>query len=86
MPGEARARMTAAEACALGEAEKRDAGYDDDARIPTDHVLDAVLRWLCFIRRSVTLHSPIGDVQRGRFGPPHDRSHLNLRGKRCENH
>ena len=39
-----RIRMTAAEARALGEAAMRGAGYDDDdARILTDHVLDAAL-------------------------------------------
>src|ERR1700721_73722 len=39
-----RIRMTVAEARALGEAAMRGAGYDDDdARILTDHVLDAAL-------------------------------------------
>src|ERR1019366_1087872 len=39
-----RIRMTAAEARALGEAAMRGAGYDEaDARILTDHVLDAAL-------------------------------------------
>ena len=39
-----RIRLTAAEARALGEAAMRGAGYDeDDARILTDHVLDAAL-------------------------------------------
>lgn len=39
-----RVRMTVAEARALGEAAMRGAGYDeDDARILTDHVLDAAL-------------------------------------------
>ena len=37
-----RIHMTVAEARALGEAAMRGAGYDtDDARILTDHVLDA---------------------------------------------
>src|SRR3954452_9466026 len=41
---EHRVRMTIAEARALGEAAMRGAGYDDDeARILTDHVLDAAL-------------------------------------------
>lgn len=41
---EDRIRMTVAEARALGEAAMRGAGYDaDDARILTDHVLDAAL-------------------------------------------
>ncbi len=41
---EDRIRLTAAEARALGEAAMRGAGYDgDDARILTDHVLDAAL-------------------------------------------
>jgi len=41
---EARIRMTVAQARALGEAAMRGAGHDDgDARILTDHVLDAVL-------------------------------------------
>ncbi|HYZ24970.1 MAG TPA: Ldh family oxidoreductase [Rhodopila sp.] len=41
---EPRVRMTVAEARALGEAAMRGAGYDDDeARILTDHVLDAAL-------------------------------------------
>ena len=41
---EDRIHMTAAEARALGEAAMRGAGYDDDdARILTDHVLDAAL-------------------------------------------
>src|ERR1700722_4019589 len=39
-----RIQMTVAEARALGEAAMRGAGYDDeDARILTDHVLDAAL-------------------------------------------
>src|ERR1051325_2691933 len=39
-----RIRMTVAEARALGEAAMRGAGYDEeDARILTDHVLDAAL-------------------------------------------
>jgi LDH2 family malate/lactate/ureidoglycolate dehydrogenase len=39
-----RIRLTVAEASALGEAAMRGAGYDDDeARILTDHVLDAAL-------------------------------------------
>ena len=39
-----RIHMTVAEARALGEAAMRGAGYDDeDARILTDHVLDAAL-------------------------------------------
>src|SRR6185437_4371848 len=39
-----RIRMTVAEARTLGEAAMRGAGYDaDDARILTDHVLDAAL-------------------------------------------
>jgi LDH2 family malate/lactate/ureidoglycolate dehydrogenase len=39
-----RIRMTVAEARALGEAAMRGAGYDaDDARVLTDHVLDAAL-------------------------------------------
>ena len=42
--GKDRIRMTVAEARALGEAAMRGAGYDDaDARILTDHVLDAAL-------------------------------------------
>ncbi len=42
--GKDRIRMTVAEARALGEAALRGAGYDeDDARILTDHVLDAAL-------------------------------------------
>jgi LDH2 family malate/lactate/ureidoglycolate dehydrogenase len=42
--GNDRIRMTVAEARALGEAAMRGAGYDnDDARILTDHVLDAAL-------------------------------------------
>ena len=42
--GEGRIRMTVAEARALGEAAMRGAGYDgEDARILTDHVLDAAL-------------------------------------------
>jgi len=42
--GEDRIRMTVAEARALGEAAMRGAGFDDDdARILTDHVLDAAL-------------------------------------------
>jgi hypothetical protein len=42
--GKGRIRMTVAEARALGEAAMRGAGYDDDeARILTDHVLDAAL-------------------------------------------
>jgi LDH2 family malate/lactate/ureidoglycolate dehydrogenase len=41
---EDRIRMTVAEARAIGEAAMRGAGYDgDDARILTDHVLDAAL-------------------------------------------
>jgi len=41
---EDRIRMTVAEARALGEAAMRGAGYDeDDARVLTDHVLDAAL-------------------------------------------
>src|SRR3954454_7176906 len=41
---EHRVHMTVAEARALGEAAMRGAGYDDDeARILTDHVLDAAL-------------------------------------------
>lgn len=41
---EDRVRMTVAEARALGEAAMRGAGYDeDDARVLTDHVLDAAL-------------------------------------------
>lgn len=41
---EGRVRMTVAEARALGEAAMRGAGYDeDDARVLTDHVLDAAL-------------------------------------------
>lgn len=41
---ETRIRMTVAEARSLGEAAMRGAGYDaDDARILTDHVLDAAL-------------------------------------------
>src|SRR3954447_15781472 len=41
---EHRVRMTVAEARALGEAAMRGAGYDDDeARVLTDHVLDAAL-------------------------------------------
>src|SRR5450631_3430610 len=41
---EARVRLTLADARALGEAAMRGAGYDDDdARILTDHVLDAAL-------------------------------------------
>jgi LDH2 family malate/lactate/ureidoglycolate dehydrogenase len=43
-PAKDRVRMTIAEARALGEAAMRGAGYDDaDARILTDHVLDAAL-------------------------------------------
>src|SRR3954471_18780376 len=39
-----RVRLTVAEARALGEAAMRGAGYDaEDARILTDHVLDAAL-------------------------------------------
>ena len=42
--GKDRIRMTVAEARALGEAAMRGAGFDaDDARILTDHVLDAAL-------------------------------------------
>jgi len=42
--GKDRLRMTVAEARSLGEAAMRGAGYDgDDARILTDHVLDAAL-------------------------------------------
>src|ERR1700709_1848891 len=42
--GKDRVRMTAADARALGEAAMRGAGFDnDDARILTDHVLDAAL-------------------------------------------
>ena len=42
--GKDRIRMTVAEACTLGEAAMRGAGYDeDDARILTDHVVDAAL-------------------------------------------
>jgi LDH2 family malate/lactate/ureidoglycolate dehydrogenase len=42
--GKDRIRMTVAEARALGEAAMRGAGYDEDeARILTDHVLDAAL-------------------------------------------
>jgi LDH2 family malate/lactate/ureidoglycolate dehydrogenase len=42
--GKDRIRMTVGEARALGEASMRGAGYDDaDARILTDHVLDAAL-------------------------------------------
>ena len=42
--GKDRIRLTVAEARALGEAAMRGAGYDeDDARILTDHVLDAAL-------------------------------------------
>jgi LDH2 family malate/lactate/ureidoglycolate dehydrogenase len=42
--GNDRIRMTVADARALGEAAMRGAGYDqDDARILTDHVLDAAL-------------------------------------------
>jgi hypothetical protein len=42
--GNDRIRMTVAEARALGEAAMRGVGYDnDDARILTDHVLDAAL-------------------------------------------
>src|SRR6185437_6347714 len=42
--GEDRIRMTVAKARALGEAAMRGAGYDgEDARILTDHVLDAAL-------------------------------------------
>jgi LDH2 family malate/lactate/ureidoglycolate dehydrogenase len=42
--GKDRIRMTVAEACALGEAAMRGAGYDeDDARILTDHVVDSAL-------------------------------------------
>jgi hypothetical protein len=40
-----RIRMTVGEARALGEAAMRGAGHDeDDARILTDHVLDAALK------------------------------------------
>src|SRR5580704_2788612 len=42
--GKDRIRLTVAEARALGEAAMRGAGFDDDdARILTDHVLDAAL-------------------------------------------
>jgi L-2-hydroxycarboxylate dehydrogenase (NAD+) len=42
--GNHRIHMTVAEAWALGEAAMRGSGYDDDdARILTDHVLDAAL-------------------------------------------
>jgi hypothetical protein len=42
--GDDRIRMTVADARTLGEAAMRGAGYDDeDARILTDHVLDAAL-------------------------------------------
>src|SRR5476651_2055879 len=42
--GKDRIRLTVAEARTLGEAAMRGAGYDeDDARILTDHVLDAAL-------------------------------------------
>lgn len=44
LKGNDRSRMTVVEARALGEAAMRGAGYDDDdARILTDHVLDAAL-------------------------------------------
>src|SRR3978361_567471 len=43
-PNKDRIRMTVAEARALGEAAMRGAGFDvEDARILTDHVLDAAL-------------------------------------------
>ncbi len=42
--GKDRIRMTVAEARTLGETAMRGAGFDDDdARILTDHVLDAAL-------------------------------------------
>src|SRR5260370_29105526 len=42
--GNNRLHLTVDEARALGEAAMRGAGFDDDdARIPTDHVLDAAL-------------------------------------------
>jgi LDH2 family malate/lactate/ureidoglycolate dehydrogenase len=62
-----RVRMTAAEARALGEAAMRGAGFDDDdARILTDHVLDAAL---CGYEYS-GLPKLLNVVDEPRFGQP----------------
>jgi len=62
-----RVRMTVAEARALGEAAMRGAGFDDDdARILTDHVLDAAL---CGYEYS-GLPKLLNVVDEPRFGQP----------------